>query len=129
MENALLKTKIATLWIFMSFVGMARAFAASDLKLAAGEFPQQPAPGLLLWGAAASLALFAIPFLCVALKDSLSRMANIILGLAFTVVGIAGTAAGLSLLTASNAHLSLMDAAATVAPALIVYYAYRWPKE
>lgn len=129
LDKTLLRARLATLWIFMALVGMARAFAASNLTLASGEFPQQPPPGFLLWGAGASLALFAIPILCVTLKDSWNRVANIVLGIAFTVVGIVGTAGGLTLLTASNAHLSLMDAAATVAPATIVYYAYRWPKD
>ncbi len=127
-ETFLWKERIAMLWVFTIFVGLARSSATSYQRLSAGEFPPPLDPASLLWGAGASLALFIIPFLCLTLKDSLNRIANIVLGTAFTLVGIAGTAAGATLLTASTAHLTLMDAAATMAPAVIAFYAYRWPK-
>ena len=121
MENVLLKTRIAMLWIFMIFI----LLGLQGL----GEFPRPATPEYLILSTVGSLILFIIPFLCLTLKDSLNRMANIILGIAFTVVGIAGTGIGLTQMTASDAYLSLMNGAATVSPAIIVYYAYRWPKE
>ncbi|MDA4125150.1 MAG: hypothetical protein OK438_06880 [Thaumarchaeota archaeon] len=128
MENTLLKTRIAMLWIFTVFVLFAFSTLSAYEQLGAGVSPPQLTPGYSLLSTAASLGLFAIPFLCLTLKDSWNRMANIFLGTAFTVFGIAGTASGLSQLTASNAHFTLIYGAATVAPAIIVYYSYRWPK-
>lgn len=118
-ESMLLKTKLAMLWIFTVFVllGLPRSAAVNIDQLTLGES---------LWSTSASLVLFAIPFLCLALKGSWNRMANILFGLFFTVAGILGTAGGLPTLPAA---FSLMNAAATVAPALVLYYAYRWPKD
>ena len=121
MENVLLKARIASLWTFMIFIllGLQRL----------GDFPLQATPISLILSTVGSLILFIIPFLCLTLKDSMNRMANIILGIAFTVFGIAGTSSALMQMTASDAYLGLMYGAATVAPAVIVYYAYRWPRE
>ena len=129
MENVLQKTRIAMLWVFMAFILLGLPRRSIDDQIAVGGLPVQPTPEYLLLSTVASLIFFAMPFLCLTLKDSSNRIVNIILGIAFTLVGIAGTASSLAQLTASNAYLTLMYAAASVAPAVIVYYAYRWPKE
>jgi ABC-type transport system involved in cytochrome c biogenesis permease subunit len=124
MENVLLRTRIAMLWIFMSLILLGLPKLNIDEQTAAGRL-LQPTPGYLFLTTAASLVLFAMPFLCLTVKDSWNRWLNTILGVAFTVVGIAGTGLGLTQMTASDAYLSLMNGAATVAPAAIVYFAYR----
>ena len=129
MENVPLKAKIAMLWIFMAFILLGLPKLNIGDPIAVGGMLVQPTPGYLLLSTVASLMFFAMPFLCLTLRDSPNRIVNIALGTAFTLVGIAGTALGATQMTASNAYLTLMNSAATVAPAIIVYYAYRWPRE
>ncbi len=128
MENVLLKTRIAMLWVFIALVLVARTMVSAFMDLAAGKFSTPQSPMLQLWGVGATLVLFAVPVLCLTLKDSTNRMMNIVLGLFFTGAGIAGTGSEL-ILQAASVALYLFDTAATVAPALILYYAYRWAKE
>ncbi len=130
MEKILLKTRIAMLWVFICLVLVARQMLFGFQRIAAGVVSPQLGLVSTVWGVGATLVLFAIPFLCLTLKDSVNRWLNILLGLFFTVAGIAGTGSELLLqMASSDVGLYMMDAAATVAPALILYYAYRWPKE
>ncbi len=129
MESMLLKTRIAMLWVFICLVLVARQMVFGFQQIAAGVVSPQLGLVSTVWGVGATLVLFAIPFLCLTLKDSVNRWLNILLGLFFTVAGIAGTGSELLQMASSDVGLYMMDAAATVAPALVLYYAYRWPKE
>ena len=128
MDNVVLKTRIAMLWVFIALVLLGRTMVSAFGELAAGKPLNVPQTAFLsAWGAGATLFLFAMPVLCLTLKDSPNRWLNVILGFFFTVAGIVGTGSEL-FLQAASVDLYLMDAAATVAPAVILYYAYRWPK-
>lgn len=124
-----LKTRIAMLWVFIAFVMVARQLLAAVQQVAAGQPELQLAPLVQVWSAGATLVVFAIPFLCLTLKSPLNRWFNIVLGLFFAVAGVAGTGSELFQFTASNLYFYMMDAAATAAPAVVLFYAYRWPKE
>ncbi len=128
-ESVLLKARIAMLWVFIGFVLVARQMLNGFQLSAAGESPLQVAPVFTVWGAVATMVLFAIPFLCLTLKDSPNRWMNLLLGLFFTVAGIVGTGSELLQFDASNLYFYLTDTGATVAPAIVFFYAYRWPKE
>jgi hypothetical protein len=129
-ENVLmLKTRIAMLWVFIALVLIVRSMFSGLDQVAAGKGSQPLSPEMQLWGTGGALVIFAIPFLCMTLRDSLNRAMNLLLGIFFTVAGIAGTGVELvHQLAASNTSFYLMDTAATIAPALITFYAYRWPK-
>lgn len=130
METVLLKTRFAMMWVFIALVGTGRAVATGLREVSSGNAPPPLSPAASLWGAGLTVAIFAIPLLCVILRDSWNRWANILLGFFFTVAGIAGTGSELLLIqpVAADAGIYLMDAVATVAPAIVVYWAYRWPK-
>ncbi len=124
-----LKTRLAIMWVFIAFVGTGRAMATGLQELSAGKVSPELSPAASLWGGALTLAVFAIPVLCVVLSNPWNRRANILLGFFFTIAGVAGTGAELSTQpVASDAGIYLMDAAATIAPAMVIYWAYRWPK-
>jgi hypothetical protein len=129
MENTLLKTKIAMLWVFICLDLVARSTLAGFDRLAAGKGSLQLPLLYSIWGAGATLALFAVPFLCVTLKDPWNRSLNIVLGVFFTIAGIAGTGSELLMFDVSSASYYMLDTAATVAPAIILFYAYRWTIE
>jgi hypothetical protein len=119
------------LWIFMSFSSLALLTLNiydpnSTKQLISGL---QITPEVLLGGAIMFLFPLVMAFLCLILKDSLNRWANIVLGLVFAIFQFTGMAYGFSRLAISDAYLALMQTAAFVAPALIVWYALRWPKE
>jgi len=78
---------------------------------------------LLLLLAILLLAPLAMAFLSLTLKDSINRWANIILGIVFVVLEL------LALTTLSSAWAILMTLLKVVFALLIVWYAYKWPKQ
>lgn len=82
-------------------------------------------PELLLFFAILLLVPLVMAFLSLALKDSANRWANIILGIVYAGIGI------VELATTANpsAYSILLEASKVVVTALIVWYAYMWPKE
>lgn len=126
----LLKTRIALLWVFIGMVLVSRSMIAGFGELTSGNGSQQLSPLMQVWGSGGTLVIFALPIVCVTLKrDSWNRWLNIILGIAFTVAGIAGTGGELTHnFSASDTSFYLLDTAATIAPALITFYAYFWPR-
>ena len=67
--------------------------------------------------------------LSLTLKDKINRWANIIAGIAFTVLNIISLVEGSSLDLSIFAYGLLADALAIVALIMIVWYAYRWQKD
>ncbi len=122
-DTTLLKTRIAMLWVFTIFAGL--LYMTAMEQWAGASTPRPTSPALSLWAAGSSLGLFIMPVLSVTLRDSWNRWANILMGFFFTLAGIVGTA---STVLTYPADITLLSIAATVAPGLILYYAYRWPK-
>ena len=81
-------------------------------------------PELLLIFAILILAPLIMAFLSMTLKDSINRWANIIVGIVFTVFQVVALIETLTLPTV-YAYAVLMEFSKVVAPALIVWYAWR----
>jgi len=132
--NLALKIKISMLWIFMDFalllLPMLNGFDPSGgMREMIASFPSQLVPEVLLGGAIIMSVPFVIAFLSLTMKDSTNRRVNLILGSAFAVFQLSGMAYALSRSAIQYAYLLFLQTAAFVAPALIVWYGYRWLKQ
>jgi hypothetical protein len=132
MENLALKIKIAMLWLFtgMTYVAyfllMLIAPGAIE-ELLAGEIPELQNPVIILTMALILLFLFIMPFLSLTLKDSINRWVNLIIGIIYAVLEFGALIDIFS--HTPYAHLVIMTCSKIVATALIVRYAWKWPKE
>jgi hypothetical protein len=81
---------------------------------------------ILLAYAFVLLVLLVMAFLSLTLKYSINRWANIIVGIVVTVVDLGGL---IELLPQPSAYSILIWSSKVVVGALIVWYAYKWPKE
>jgi hypothetical protein len=137
LENVTLKMRIAVLWIFMA-VAMS---ASMELSVFEPGVVGQIASGKMQIGEETFLfmALFwliplAMAYLSLTLKYSANRWANITLGIVFTAVNIVHSLFELMVqpsihMVQWSPHQLLIDGAAVVATALIVWHAWKWPKE
>ena len=123
------KIRIAVLWLF--YVGaFLTVMALGTMEPGAlAEFLETGAidgmivgPEVLLLFAILLLVPLMMAFLSLTLKDSANRWTNIILGMVFVVIqlfALVGTLAQPSI------HEILLEIAKVVAPALIVWYAWK----
>ena len=137
MGNLILKVKIAVLWLFMAVAysahmalsifepGVIELITDGKLQLSEGEFIFS---AFFAW-----LIPLTMAFLSVTLKDSANRWANIILGIILTAVNIFHLL--FEQLTQPSFHMAqpsvhqlLLNISTVVVTALIVWYAWRWPK-
>ena len=137
MGNLTLKVKIAVLWLFMAVAysahmalsifepGVIELITDGKLQLSEGEFIFS---AFFAW-----LIPLTMAFLSVTLKDSANRWANIILGIILTAVNIFHLL--FEQLTQPSFHMAqpsvhqlLLNISTVVVTALIVWYAWRWPK-
>ena len=138
MGNLALKVKIAVLWLFMAVVysahmalsifepGVIELIINGEIQLSEGEFIFS---ALFVW-----LIPLTMAFLSVTLKDLANRRANIILGTVLTAVNIFHLL--YEQLTQPSFHMAqpsvhqlLLNISTVVVAALIVWYAWRWPKQ
>jgi len=123
------KIKIAALWIFKTFASITYAFMMFMEEgvlegIMAGELLGMPiTPEILLIGTIESWVPMVMFVLSLTLKKKANRWTNIIVGIVFTVLSL------ISLVDALTAHGILMWVSAAVATALIVWYAWKWPKQ
>ena len=129
--------RIAVLWIFMA-VAMS---VSMELSVFEPGVVQQIASGKMQIGEEMFLfmALFwliplTMAYLSVTLKDLANRRANITLGILFTAVNILHTLFELMVqpsthMAQASPHQLLIDGSAVVVTALIVWHAWKWPKE
>lgn len=133
-EKLALKNKLSMLWILMGIGEIAGFWVdvfdpSTVAQVQQGTLPWIPLPylGVMI------LIPFVMAFLSQSLNDSANRWTNIILGVVFTVIDISGLATiPIFFLTTSYnalAFLYLMNAATVVSPALVAWFAYKWPKE
>jgi len=126
------KIKISVLWLFKDLAalvtGILMLMEPGVLEgIIAGEIlGMQIGPEILLIVAIELLVPLVMAFLSLTLKDSTNRWANIILGIVFTVLGLAklGDLAQLSEWGLSAWGI-LMPVSEAVATALIVWYAWK----
>ena len=85
METTLLKVRLAVIWVIVALILVSRSMLAGFNQLAVGQGSLQLPLVYSLWGTGATLGLFALPFLCVTLKDSPNRWLNILAGFFFTI--------------------------------------------
>ena len=138
MGNLALKVKIAVLWLFMAVVysahmalsifepGVIELITDGKMQLSEGEFIFS---AFFAW-----LIPLTMAFLSVTLKDSANRWANIIVGIVITAVNIFHLL--YEQLTQPSFHMAqpsihqlLLNISTVVVAALIVWYAWRWPKQ
>ena len=137
MGDLTLKVKIAVLWLFMAVAysahmalsifepGVIELITDGKLQLSEGEFIFS---AFFAW-----LIPLTMAFLSVTLKDSANRWANIILGIILTAVNIFHLL--FEQLTQPSFHMAqpsvhqlLLNISTVAVTALIVWYAWRWPK-
>jgi len=111
-----LKLKISILWIVSSLIGLSSGLLS---------FME---PGMITDLMFAIMVLIAVfmPFLTITLKDRMNRWINIILGIFFTAFSIIDLK---DYITKQSGYAILLTIAGMVTTALIVWYAYKWPKQ
>ena len=126
------KIKLSVLWLFgevtlLTFLvlefleqGVIQGIIAGNMR------GLQLGPETLLFYAVMLLIPLVMAFLSLTLRDSVNRWANIILGAVYTVIYLSDLIAHLA---NPYAYAMLMGIAAVVAQALIVWYAWKWPKQ
>jgi len=85
-------------------------------------------PEMFLFMALFWWAPLVMAFLSVTLKDSANRKANMIVGVVFTVLNIFHLTEHLTT-APPTAHQLLIIGSTVVVTALIVWYAWKWPKQ
>ena len=130
MESLVSKMRISVLWFFVVVSDLANVLMSlaypgvMEELMTAGE---SMGPELMFAGAIVILIPLVMAVLTLTLKDSMNRWLNIILGLVFTVIYF-GNFVELST-TMPAAYILLLSIAGFIAPALIVWYAWKWPKQ
>jgi len=129
------KIKISALWFFvtlawlmtMVFLYLAPGFID---EVRAGQMLGEAITGEALLGSAIILLVpLGMAVLSVTLSGSINRWVNIIAGIACTFLNVVSTviAAGMDL--SIFAYELVIDVLMVVATVLIVWYAWKWPKE
>ncbi|MFC1893227.1 hypothetical protein ACFLYR_04215 [Chloroflexota bacterium] len=133
-----MKVKIAVLWLFMAVAysahmalsifepGVIELITNGEIQLSEGDFIFST---LFVW-----LIPLTMAFLSVTLKDLANRRANIILGTVLTAVNIfhllfEQLAQPSFHMAQPSIHQLLLNISTVVVAALIVWYAWRWPKQ
>jgi len=126
------KIKISVLWLFTEVAGLASGLLALMEpgvieQIMTGEiYGIKIGPEFLLLFAILMLVPLVMAFLSLTLKDKINRWANIIVG----VVWIFLLLTDLPMYLANpSAYAILMWFSQVVAVALIVWYAWKWPKQ
>jgi hypothetical protein len=118
------------LWLFVVVCDLANVLMflayprVMEELMTAGE---SMGPELMFVGAIVVLIPLVMAVLTLTLKDSINRWLNIILGMVITVIYF-GNFVELST-TMPAAYILLLSIAGFIAPALIVWYAWKWPKQ
>jgi len=132
MGNLILKIRISVLWLFMAVAMSAwmvlYLFESGVIEqIISGEWQISAGTGAFLALALFWLVPLTMAFLSVTLKDFANRRANIILGIVFTGLNILHFIEGL--MTVPSVHMILIVGSTVVVAVLIVWYAWKWPKQ
>ena len=129
--------RIAVLWIFMA-VAMSAHVVLSVFEpgvveqISSGKM--QIGEGMFLFMALFWLIPLTMAYLSVTLKDLANRRANITLGILFTALNFFHMLFEVMVQPSTHMvqwslHQLLIDGSTVVVTALIVWYAWKWPKE
>jgi len=127
-----LKMKISVLWLFyvvalIAYMTLAGFEPGALQKVIEGEIDgMKITPELMLLFAILFLAPLVMAVLSLTLKDKANRWTNLIVGTVFVIIQIAALA---ETVAQPSAWMILMEISKLIAPALIVWYAYKWPKQ
>jgi len=132
LENLALKIKISVLWLFyvvalVAYMTLGGFEPGTLEQVMEGEIDgMKITPELMLLFAILFLAPLVMSFLSLTLKYKANRWANIIVGTAFVVIQLAALS---ETAAQPSAWMILMEISKLIAPALIVWYAYKWSKQ
>jgi len=129
--------RIAVLWIFMA-VAMSAHMELSLLEpgvieqITSGK--TQIGEGMFLFMSLFWLIPLTMAFLSVTLKDLANRRANITMGIVATTLNVFHSLYELMVqpsihMIQPSIHQLLIDGSTVVVTALVVWYAWKWPKE
>ena len=127
-----MKMKISVLWLFyvvalIAYMTLAGFEPGALQKVIEGEIDgMKITPELMLLFAILFLAPLVMAVLSLTLKDKANRWTNLIVGTVFVIIQIAALA---ETVAQPSAWMILMEISKLIAPALIVWYAYKWPKQ
>jgi len=133
-----LKIKIAILWLFMAVAysahmalsifepGVIELIISGEMQLSEGEFIFS---ALFAW-----LVPLTMAFLSVTLKDIANRRVNIIMGITLTAINIFHLlyeqfSKPSFHMAQPSVHQLLLNISTVVVTALVVWYAWRWPRQ
>jgi len=128
-ETLTWKIRIAVLWIFMAVAISAHSvlsFMEPGVvqKILSGELA---GPGMMFFMSLFWWVPLVMAFLSVTLKDVANRWANIILGVVFTALNVFHLTE--HVLAGPSVHQILIIGSTVVVTALIVWHAWKWPKQ
>ena len=127
----MLKVRISVLWLFKIVADLVSGILALmepgviDMIRAGNLYGEVLWPEVLFILAVTLLVPLVMAFLTVTLEGSMNRWANIIVGIVFAGLGVLNFVDP----AMHTAHGILMSIALFVAPVLIVWYAWKWPKK
>ena len=131
MENLALKIKLTVLWLFLAvgysaycILDTARPGVMEGMTLGGVYEGMVVTEELLLFFTVFWLIPLTMAFLSLTLKDSANRWANIILSIFWASIWIIDMIEGGLLLAQYLIEVSMI-----VVVALIVWYAWKWPKQ
>ena len=131
MENLALKIKLSVLWLFLAvgysaycILDTARPSVAEGMTLGGVYEGMLVTEELLLFFTLFWLIPLTMAFLSLILKDSVNRWTNTILSIFWGAIWIIDMIEGGLLLAQYLINVSMI-----VVVALIIWYAWKWPKE
>lgn len=131
MDDLIWKVRISVLWLFKIVADLASGMVALmepgviDMIRAGNIYGEVLGPEVLFVLAVILLVPLVMAFLTLILEGSMNRWLNIIVGIVFAGLGIFSFADP----AMHTGHGILMSIALFVAPVLIVWYAWKWPKK
>ena len=127
MQDLTLKIRISLLWLFMAVAMSAHSVLAFMEPGAIEEIGEMAmGPGMMLFMALFWWVPLVIAVLTFILRNSANRWTNIVLGIIFTILNIYHLVEHVA---DPSAHQILIIASTVVVTALVVWFAFKLPKE
>ncbi len=129
MENLALKVKISALWFFSTVVNLVVMVNGLLQPVTIEQTMAEEIPsGILTGWVIFDLVPLVMALLSLTLKNSINRRANILLGIVFTYLNLVALTNTLVIPPIAT-YMILPSISIVLANALIVWYAWKWPKQ